>query len=184
MHCARCRCSGFESVERTTQCLSLRHLRIGSASLHFGASSAPTWILMRACCPSRRCMATACSRMGRRRRSLTLLRALTVRSAAAASTMVGACLNDALQPRLLLLPLSTASPGPQHTPKTAVDCAIAGRFVQRLRQEAAAVPNVTVRQGVVKRLLDGVQLLCCLGLVHLAGSTQDSSLRTHCRGTK
>ncbi len=32
----------------------------------------------------------------------------------------------------------------------------AGRFVQRLRQETAAVPTVTLRQGVVKRLLDGL----------------------------
>mmetsp|Transcript_2009 Transcript_2009/g.5981 ORF Transcript_2009/g.5981 Transcript_2009/m.5981 type:complete len:524 (-) Transcript_2009:1883-3454(-) len=29
-----------------------------------------------------------------------------------------------------------------------------GRFVQRLRQEASAVPSVTMRQGVVKQLLD------------------------------
>jgi squalene monooxygenase len=33
-----------------------------------------------------------------------------------------------------------------------------GRFVQRLRQCAASVPNVIVRQGIVKRLLNGQ---CC-----------------------
>ena len=42
----------------------------------------------------------------------------------------------------------------------------AGRFVQRLRQETAALPTVTVRQGTVKRLLGGapsytVQCLPC-----------------------
>ena len=30
-----------------------------------------------------------------------------------------------------------------------------GRFVQRLRQAAASQPQVTVRQGIVTRLLDG-----------------------------
>ena len=30
-----------------------------------------------------------------------------------------------------------------------------GRFVQRLRQAAASVPSVTVRQAMVKRLLNG-----------------------------
>lgn len=35
-----------------------------------------------------------------------------------------------------------------------------GRFVQRLRHAAASAPNVTVRQGTVRRLLNGKQLLC------------------------
>ena len=44
-----------------------------------------------------------------------------------------------------------------------------GRFVQRLRQAAASQPHVTVRQGVVTRLLDGepatVVARACLGLI-------------------
>ncbi len=30
-----------------------------------------------------------------------------------------------------------------------------GRFVQRLREAAAGVPSVTLRQGIAKRLLNG-----------------------------
>lgn len=30
-----------------------------------------------------------------------------------------------------------------------------GRFVQRLRQAAASVPSITIRQGIAKRLLNG-----------------------------
>lgn len=30
-----------------------------------------------------------------------------------------------------------------------------GRFVQRLREAAASVPSVTLRQGIAKRLLNG-----------------------------
>lgn len=33
-----------------------------------------------------------------------------------------------------------------------------GRFVQRLRQAAASMPSITIRQGIAKRLLNGVQL--------------------------
>ena len=44
-----------------------------------------------------------------------------------------------------------------------------GRFVQRLRQAAASQPHVTVRQGVVTRLLDGEPAAmiarACLGLI-------------------
>lgn len=35
-----------------------------------------------------------------------------------------------------------------------------GRFVMRLRQAAASVPSVTVRQGFVKRLINGEQASC------------------------
>lgn len=31
-----------------------------------------------------------------------------------------------------------------------------GRFVQRLRQAAASVPSITIRQGIAKRLLNGI----------------------------
>jgi hypothetical protein len=31
-----------------------------------------------------------------------------------------------------------------------------GRFVQRLRQAAASVPSITIRQGIAKRLLNGL----------------------------
>lgn len=34
-----------------------------------------------------------------------------------------------------------------------------GRFVQRLREAAAAAPGVTLRQGTVRRLLSGVVLV-------------------------
>ena len=34
-----------------------------------------------------------------------------------------------------------------------------GRFVQRLRHAAASAPNVTVRQGTVRRLLNGRQMV-------------------------
>jgi squalene monooxygenase len=33
-----------------------------------------------------------------------------------------------------------------------------GRFVQRLRQAAATCPTLTVRQGIVKRLINGTYL--------------------------
>lgn len=34
-----------------------------------------------------------------------------------------------------------------------------GRFVQRLRQAAASMPSITIRQGIAKRLLNGVLIL-------------------------
>ena len=36
-----------------------------------------------------------------------------------------------------------------------------GRFVQRLRQAAASLDSVTIRQGTVKRLLNGRLLPVC-----------------------
>ena len=32
-----------------------------------------------------------------------------------------------------------------------------GRFVQRLRQAAASMPSITIRQGIAKRLLNGAR---------------------------
>ena len=37
-----------------------------------------------------------------------------------------------------------------------------GRFVQRLRQAAAACPSITVRQGVARRLLKGAAPYMCM----------------------
>ena len=44
-----------------------------------------------------------------------------------------------------------------------------GRFAQRLRHAAASAPNVTVRQGTVRRLLNGKQLLCAKESSHKPG---------------
>ena len=46
----------------------------------------------------------------------------------------------------------------------------AGRFVQRLRQETAALPTVTVRQGTVKRLI--------------GGAPHESARRLQCHGSR
>lgn len=37
-----------------------------------------------------------------------------------------------------------------------------GRFVMKMRQAAAACPTVTVRQGMVKRLINGGCVVCCV----------------------
>ena len=41
-----------------------------------------------------------------------------------------------------------------------------GRFVQRLREAAAGVPSVTLRQGIAKRLLNGERPAAAHGTRH------------------
>ncbi len=43
-----------------------------------------------------------------------------------------------------------------------------GRFVQRLREAAAGVPSVTLRQGIAKRLLNGKSFRCSCSFVSCA----------------